>query len=47
MIVVNDQHITPSVLTDEEHEVDRKIVRVWKFRNIWKFIVLIIIIAPI
>lgn len=45
MIVVNDQQITPSVLTDEEHEVDRKIVRVWKFRNIWKFILLVIIVA--
>ncbi|MHA2277902.1 MAG: hypothetical protein ACXAC2_19140, partial [Candidatus Kariarchaeaceae archaeon] len=34
-----------SIITDTEHLVDQKIVRVWKFRNIWKFIFLLIIVA--
>ncbi|OLS20165.1 MAG: hypothetical protein HeimC2_38550 [Candidatus Heimdallarchaeota archaeon LC_2] len=47
--MINDQYInsSDSILSDEEHIVDQKIVRVWKFRNIWKFILLIIIVGGI
>lgn len=49
MFVTDDQQAidTVSIITEEEHIVDQKIVRVWKFRNIWKFILLIIFVASI
>jgi len=49
VFVVEDQQVIESafIITEEEHIVDQKVVRVWKFRNIWKFIVLVIITASI
>ncbi|MCE7734868.1 MAG: hypothetical protein GPJ54_08335 [Candidatus Heimdallarchaeota archaeon] len=47
--MTDDQQAIDSVaiITKEEHIVDQKIVRVWKFRNIWKFILLVIFTASI
>ncbi len=47
--MIEDQQVesTDTMITDEEYLVDQQIVRVWKFRNIWKFILLLIITVSV